>query len=128
MFQNLDGLDPAEASYRLLKAERNARRFGLFVKLALIGAVWYGYHFYSLPENALAKQALIEKGQTKFEELLLPVVESTVTRMTAKIQADMVSGAKTTKAAGSGTAGATIDPRTLSPQALQMLCSGIQKK
>ena len=119
----------------MLKSQQRARRFSLFIKLAILGGGFYAYHYYGLPEHAEEKKALVEKAQTKFEDLVLPVVESSVSRMTAKIQADMEKNGTLPKGAsigGTGKAGSktspALDVSKLSPEALQMLCRSLPKK
>ena len=91
MFSNhSDDLDRTEAIYRMLKADRLSRRISLFVRLSLIGAVVYAFHFYGLPENAAKKEALITTAQEKFEAFLTPVVERMTKSLTKKIQAEML--------------------------------------
>lgn len=90
MFFNDSDDDRTEAIYRMLKAERRSRRISLFVRLSLLGALVYAFHFYGLPENAAKKEALITSAQTKFEAFLTPVVERMTKSLTKKIQADML--------------------------------------
>lgn len=125
LFRNLDDLPAAEACYAMMKDQRRMRRVGLAVKLLILGGLLYGYVFLTLPENAETKEALIVSAQGKFEEFLFPIVESTVTRMTEKIQADMLKDAKIP--AGNGAA----NPQTLkslSPEAVRAICESLPKK
>ena len=101
------------------------KRIGLAVKFLVLGGLLYGYHFLTLPENAETKKALIATAQTNFEEFLFPVVESTVTRMTEKIQADMLKDVKIP--AGNG----AVNPQTLkslNPDAVRAICESLPKK
>lgn len=103
------------------------------MRLSILCAGVYGYHYYGLPEHAEEKKALIEKAQMKVEEAILPIVEGSVSRMTAKIQADMEKNGTIPKGASLGTTGKTalknptVDVSKLSPEALQMLCKSLPK-
>ncbi len=135
MFFDSDDGDRTEAIYRMLKADRRSRRVSLFVRLFLIGAVVYGYHFYGLPENAAKKEALINSAQTKFESFLTPVVERMTMSLTKKIQADMlgeqgVAGAAAVRKTNTkqAVANGVANPSSLSPEAIQMLCKNLPSK
>ncbi len=142
VFQNLDDLDPGEAAYRLLKAERRSRRVALALKLLLILGLYGGYRYLQMPEHADAKERLIVTVQTRLESFLLPIVERTTSHMVEKIQSDMLSGSLSTGAAGaansagrranvpSGTVERAMKnpASTLSPEAIEMLCKNLPKK
>lgn len=136
-FNTSDDVDRTEAIYRMLKADRLSRRISLAIRLSLIGALVYGFHFYSLPENAVKKEALIVAAQTEFESFLTPVVERMTMSLTKKIQADMlgeqelsvptsstISNAKSKQTVANGLA----NPSSLSPEAIQMLCKNLPSK
>lgn len=136
-FNDSDDGDRTEAIYRMLKADRRSRRISLLIKLSVIGALVYGYHFYGLPENAVKKEALITAAQTKFESFLTPVVERMTMSLTKKIQADMlgeqglaVPTSSTTRKtnAKQTVAGGLANPSSLSPEAIQMLCKNLPSK
>ena len=42
----------------MLRAERRARWFGLFIKLSILGGIIYGFHYLGLPENAAKKEGI----------------------------------------------------------------------
>ncbi len=139
MFSNhSDDLDRTEAIYRMLKADRLSRRISLFVRLSLIGAVVYAFHFYALPENAAKKEALITTAQEKFEAFLTPVVERMTKSLTKKIQAEMLgeevaipqgaSAATRKPNVQNAVANGVANPSSLSPEAIQMLCKNLPSK
>jgi hypothetical protein len=120
-------VDPVEATYRILRSQQRARRFALFLKVAIILGLYFGYQYLQQPENAAKKEALIEAGQTKLESFITPIAERLATNLTKKIQADMLSGAAgTVRTAGAQTQQAAL-PSNINPAQIQAICSALSK-
>lgn len=150
LFENLDRLEPAEAVYKMLKAERRTRRIALALKIAIVAAAYLYYQHLQLPQNAAEKQALVNAAQTKIEAFVTPIVERTAANLTKKLQAQMeaeMSSAasnvlkKVTKGGASGpavsadqaevaAAAAEIakDPSKLDPQTVDAIMEALKKK
>lgn len=71
--------------YRMLLAQRRARRFSLFLKLFIIGAIFYGFHYLGLPENADKKDEIATTMKTRVSEAILPMVGSMVQDLTENL-------------------------------------------
>ncbi len=98
MFFSKDSLSDAEKIdrvYSMLRAERNGRRFWLFVKLAVFGSIVYGIHYLSLPENAETRDAISATIETKTKAMILPMVGSMVQDMTESLWQPEISNSVT---------------------------------
>ncbi len=58
----------------MLVANQRARNFGIFVRVLLVILAIYGYHYFSLPENAEQKARIMSTVRQKFSEFVTPIV------------------------------------------------------
>lgn len=75
-----------EQIHAILLSQHRARVAGIVIKLAIIAAIGFGYHYYTQPENLEKKIAHMAEARKKFSEFVSPLVSEVMGDVLMKLQ------------------------------------------